>query len=127
MLILCLHVVDHHDVLAVQDLGVHSDGGAGLDAADTNCLCLLLDPGDLCNCGFADPVESLHTRSNSAGDPLVLLPSCSVNLTRLKAPGTRLLRNKVVFQWFNVGLSILIFLLFRFLSSTAPSLVATRR
>ena len=103
MLILSLHVVDHHGVLAVQDLGVHSDGGAGLDAADTNCLCLLLDPGDLCNCGFADPVESLHTRSNSAGDPLVLLPSCSVNLARLKAPGTRLLRNKVVLQGSMLG------------------------
>ena len=97
MLISSLHVVDHHGVHVFQDLGIHSDAGAGLDAADTDCLCLLLDPGDLCNCGFADPVESLNTRANSVGDPLVLLPSCSVNLTRLKAPGFRK-RNKVVLQ-----------------------------
>jgi hypothetical protein len=103
LLTLSLHVVDHHGLHVVQDLGIHSDGGAGLDAADTNCLCLLLDPGDLCNCGFADPVESLNTRSNSVGDPLVLLPSCSVNLARLKAPGTRLSRNKVILQGSRLG------------------------
>ena len=112
MLPLRLHVVDHHGLHVVQDLGIHSDGGAGLDAdevvvrhdlADADCLCLLLDPGDLCNCGFADPVESLTTKSNSVGDPLVLLPTCSVKLARLKAPGTRLSRNKVIFQGSRLG------------------------
>ena len=52
--------------------------------------------GDLCSCGFLDPVGTLQTRSNTVGDSLVLLPSCSVNLARLKAPGTRLSRNKVI-------------------------------
>ena len=64
MLTLSLHIVDHHGLHVVQDLGIHSDGGAGLDAADTDCLCLLLDPGDL---------------------------------------GTRLSRNKVIFQGSRLG------------------------
>ena len=97
-------------VCVVQDLGINSDGGAGQDAAeevvrhdlpDDDCLCLLLDPGDMCNCGFADPVESLTTKSNSLGDPLVLLPKCSVKLARLPSSSSlpsrssRLSRNKV--------------------------------
>jgi hypothetical protein len=110
-------------ICVVQDLGLNSDGGAGQDAAeevvrhdlaDDDCLCLLLDPGDLCNCGFADPVESLTTKSNSLGDPLVLLPRCSVKLARLPSSSSvpprssRLSRNKVPLLD-QVGLSFLIF------------------
>ena len=100
-------------ICVVQDLVPNSDGGAELasaaeevvrhDLADDDCLCLLLDPGDLCNCGFSDPVESLTTKSNSLGDPLVLLPTCSVKLARLKAPASRLSRNKVTLQGSRLG------------------------
>ena len=95
LLSISLHVVDHHGLDVVQDPRVHPDEDGGLDAPDTSCLCLLMD-GDLCSCGSVDPVESLQTRSNTVGDSLVLLPSCSVNLARLKAPGTRVFRNKVI-------------------------------
>ena len=53
------------------------------DLADDDCLCLLLDPGDLCNCGFSDPVASLLTKPNSRGVPLLKLPVCRVTLPRL--------------------------------------------
>jgi hypothetical protein len=111
-------------ICVVQDLVPNSDGGAGLAAAaeevvwhnlaDDDCLCLLLDPGDLCNCGFSDPVESLTTKSNSLGDSLVLLPKCSVKLARLPSSSSvpprssRLSRNKVPLLD-QVGLSFLIF------------------
>ena len=103
-----LHVVDHHGLDVVQDPRVHPDEDGGLDAPDTSCLCLLID-GDLCSCGVLDPVESLLTRSNTVGDSLVLLPSCSVTLARLKAPGTRLFRNKVIVLCFPVLFSSLNF------------------
>ena len=110
MLTISLHVVDHHGLHVVQDPCVHSDVDGGLDAADTDCLCLLLD-GDLCSCGFVDPVESLQTRSNTVGDSLVLLPSCSVNLARLKAPGTRLSRNNVVVHGSSFGFNLDLYVL----------------
>jgi hypothetical protein len=53
------------------------------DLAADDCLCLLLDPGDLCDCGFSDPVASLLTTPNSRGVPLVQLPVCRVTLPRL--------------------------------------------
>ena len=92
MLSISLHIVDPHGLDVVQDPRVHPVEDGGLDAPDTGCLCLLYD-GDLCSCGSVDPVESLQTRSNRVGDSLVLLPSCSVSLARLKAPRTR---NKVI-------------------------------
>ena len=95
MLSISLHIVGHQGLDVGQDPRVHPDEDGGLDAPDTSCLCLLID-GDLCSCGSVDPVESLQTRANTVGDSLVLLPSCSVSLARLKAPGTRLRRNKVI-------------------------------
>ena len=92
MLSISLHIADPHGLDVVQDPRVHPVEDGGLDAPDTGCLCLLYD-GDLCSCGSVDPVESLQTRSNRVGDSLVLLPSCSVSLARLKAPRTR---NKVI-------------------------------
>jgi hypothetical protein len=92
MLSISLHIVEPHGLDVVQDPPVHPVDDGGLDAPDTGCLCLLYE-GDLCSCGSVDPVESLLTRSNRVGDSLVLLPSCSVSLARLKAPRTR---NKVI-------------------------------
>ena len=71
------------------------------DLADDDCLCLLLDPGDLCNCGFANPVDSLQTTHNSQGDPLIQMPVCRVTLPRLPVSSplptrsSRLTRTKV--------------------------------
>ena len=67
-----------------------------------DCLCLLLDPGGLCDCGFANPVASLQTTPNSQGDPLVQLPVCRVTLPRLSVSSllptrsSRLTRTKVL-------------------------------
>jgi hypothetical protein len=111
-------------ICVVKDLVSNSDIGAELasaaeevvrhDLADDDCLCLLLDPGDLCNCGFSDPLESLTTKPNSLGDSLVVLPECSVKLARLPASSMlpskncRPSRNKVpVLDQF--GLCFLIF------------------
>jgi hypothetical protein len=111
-------------ICVVQYLFSNSDVGAELasaaeevvrhDLADDDCLCLLLDPGEMCNCRFSDPVVSLTTKPNSLGDPLVLLPKCSVKLARLPSSSSlpsrsyRLSRNKVpVLDQF--GLSSLIF------------------
>ena len=44
------------------------------DLNKVDCLCLMINPGDLCNCGFSNPVESLKTTPNSQGDPLIQLP-----------------------------------------------------
>ena len=85
MLTISLHVVDHPGLHVVQDLVVYSDGDAGLDAADTNCLCLLLD-GDLCTCGFVDPVESL-----TPGPTVLVTPWSCCPPTVSTWPGSRLL------------------------------------
>ena len=70
------------------------------DLAADDCLCLLLDPGDLCDCGFSDPVASLQTTPNSRGVPLVQLPVCRVTLPRLSSllptRSSRLTRSQVL-------------------------------
>ena len=84
MLTISLHVVDRHGLYVVQDPGVHV-GDAGLDAADTNRLCLLLD-GDLCTCGFVVPVESL-----TPGPTVLVTPWSCCPPTASTWPGSRLL------------------------------------
>ena len=77
------------------------------DLNEVDCLCLMIDPGDLCNCGFSNPVESLKTTPNSQGDPLIQLPECCVTLPRLPVSSllptrsSRLTRTKVpvLVQW----------------------------
>ena len=50
------------------------------DVNSIDCLCLLLQPDDLCNCGFVDPVATLTTAKSSPGDALVQLAECRVSL-----------------------------------------------
>ena len=53
------------------------------DVNSIDCLGLLLQPDDLCNCGFVDPVATLTTAKSSPGDALVQLAECHVSLARL--------------------------------------------
>jgi hypothetical protein len=52
----------------------------GVNSLD--CVCLLLEPDDLCDCHFSDPVATLTTPLNSQGDALVRLAECRVTLAR---------------------------------------------
>ena len=71
----------------------------GVNSLD--CVCLLLEPDDLCDCHFSDPVATLTTTRNSQGDALVRLAECRVTLARrpsvhlLPDRTTRLTRPKV--------------------------------
>ena len=53
------------------------------DDNSIECLRLLLQPNDLCNCGFVDPVATLTTAKSRQGDALVQLAECCVSLARL--------------------------------------------
>ena len=53
------------------------------DLNSLKCLCLLLEPDDLCDCQFVNPVSSLRTFLSSQGDALVQLSECRVTLARL--------------------------------------------
>ena len=53
------------------------------DLNSLECLCLMLEPDDLCDCQLADPVASLRTSLSSQGDALVQLSECRVTLARL--------------------------------------------
>ena len=92
------------------------------------CLCLLFEPDDLCNCNFVDPVASLTTAKSSQGDAHVQLAECRVSLARLprahQLPDrpTRLTRSQVTDLLLNLLLSNSNF---RFLSPMPPTLGVT--
>ena len=93
------------------------------DVNSINCLCLLLQPDDLCNCGFVDPVATLTTDKSRQGDALVQLAECRVSLARfplahqLADRPTRLTRSQVKALLLNLLLSNSNF---RFLSAMPP-------